>query len=59
MGGILSHICHVEQYARLDSKAGGSLHIRLVEAEESTRREWHRVTQQEKGASLGDAIELG
>ena len=58
MDGALSHLIQVEAYARLDSKAYGSLHSRLVEAEMSIRHEWHRVAQQDRGISLDDAIEL-
>ena len=58
MDGALSHLNQVESDARLDSKAFGSLHIRLVEAESAIRHEWHRVTQQDRAISLGDAIEL-
>ena len=58
LDGVLSHLNQVEAYARLDSKAVGSLHGRLVEAEASIRHEWHRVTQQDHELSLDDAIEL-
>ena len=58
LDGVLSHLNQVESYARLDSKASGSLHGRLVEAESPIRHERHRVTQQDHAISLGDAIEL-
>ena len=58
MDGVLSHINLVESYARLDSKAVGSLRSRLVEAEATIRHEWHRVMQQDRGISLDDATEL-
>ena len=58
MGGILSRICHVEQYGRIDRKAQGALRSRLVDAESSIRHERNPGTGQEKDASLGNAIEL-
>ena len=58
LDGVLSHLNQVEAYARLDSKAFGRLHGRLVEAESAIRHEWHRVTQQDPAISLNDAVEL-
>ena len=59
LDGMLSRLNQVEAYARLDSKAFGRLHNRLVEAESTIRHEWHRVAQQDREISLHDAIELG
>ena len=58
LDGALSHLNQVEAYARMDSKAFGKLHARLVDAEAAIRHEWHRVTQQDREISLDDAIEL-
>ena len=58
MGGVLSRICHSEQYGRIDSNASGALNSRLAYAESSIRHDRHRATQQEKDASSDDAIEL-
>ena len=58
LDGALSHLNQVEAYARMDSKAFGRLHARLVEAESAIRHERHRVSQQDREISLDDAIEL-
>ena len=58
LDGALAHLCAVESYSRLESKATNSMHSTLVEAESSIRHEWHRILQLDQTLTLNDAIEV-
>lgn len=58
VGGVAPRVNLVEFYARIYINDVGRLHCRLVDAESPVRRERHRVTQQDREISLGDAIEM-
>ena len=58
LDGALAHLCAVESYPRLESKADNSPQSTLVEAETSTRREWGRVLQMGRSLHLTDDIEV-
>ena len=58
LDGASIHLAAVEAYARMDSKAGFSLHATLVETEVSIRQEWHKLLQMNPTMSLTDTIDL-
>ena len=54
----LSHISTVENLSRMNSKTGGNMHPRIVEAEGAVRSEWTKLGQAQPQISLSAIIDV-